>query len=106
MRKIREAAKILLEELEAGYLEVCKVPSRHGGYIRVPVSVNAEWYRRLCTRHQSARRKRRTCRRPRTVIRRCDTISALRRIMRGDFRGVYAERIKPFVKEMIERMAG
>jgi hypothetical protein len=34
-------AKELLDELEGSYLEVCKVPSRLGGYIRVPVSVNA-----------------------------------------------------------------
>jgi len=33
---------MMRDELECGYLEVVKVPSQQGGYIRVPVSVNTE----------------------------------------------------------------
>lgn len=36
-------ARQLLAELDAGWLEVCKVPTKDG-YLRVPVSVNATWY--------------------------------------------------------------
>ncbi len=95
------AALELLAELESGYLEVCKVPSRHGGYIRVPVSVNHEWYRRFCRMFLSRNRR---YPRPRTLIRRCHTIEALRRIAAGNTNGVYAERLMPFITEKAELM--
>ena len=101
MRRLRMAAKILLEELEAGYLEVCKVPGREGGYIRVCVSVNAEWYSSFCKQFMRSRRR---YPKSRTFIKRCNTIAALKRIIRGVTTGVYAERLLPFVEEMMERM--
>lgn len=96
-RDWRVEATHLLEELQSHWLEVCKIESRHGGYIRVPVSVNAEWYRRFCRKYQSSRHK---YPKLRTIIRRETTINALRRIMRGDLSGVYAERLMPFLTEV------
>ena len=93
------AAQYLLDDLQAHFPETCKVPGRHGGYIRVPVSVNACWYRRLCSRHKVGRRR---YPKPRTIIKRCHTIKALHRIIAGNTDGVYAERLMPFVEEMQE----
>ena len=93
-----EAADELLEELESGYLEVCKIPGKEGGFVRVAVSVNCEWYRRFCRRFLVSRRR---YPKPRTIIRRCDTIQALRRIVAGETGGAYVERLMPFVEERI-----
>jgi hypothetical protein len=90
-------AKALLSDLNAGYLEVAKVPSRQGGYIRVPVSVNAEWYRRFCKRYLTTRRK---YPKPRTLIRRCHTEAALRRIIDGRQTDTeYARRLCEFIRQ-------
>lgn len=94
-----DAARHLLDELESGWLEVCKVPGRNGGYIRVPVSVNAEWYTRFC---RSCLSRSRRFSKLRTMIRRQHTIAALKRIMRGNAKGVYAERLMPFIEETQE----
>lgn len=99
----RVAAKYMLEELEAGWLEVAKVVSQHGGYIRICNSVNCEWYSRFCRAHEGFRRNRRW-KKPRTFIKRCHTITALKRIIAGRMDSVYAERLEPFINEQIERM--
>lgn len=96
MLSVRAAARRLLEELQSSYPETCKVPNGNGGYVRVPVSVNTEWYRRFCRQYLSVRRR---YPKPRTLIRRCHTIKALERIAQGNLRGVYAERLGPFVEE-------
>jgi hypothetical protein len=98
----RSAALLLLEELESSWPETCKVPGRYGGYIRVPVSTNCEWYRRLCRRYLSRRRR---YPKPRTIIKRCHTIIALKRIAAGNQVGVYAERLRPFLEELMARVA-
>jgi hypothetical protein len=85
-------ATILRELLESSFPETAKVPGREGGYIRVPVSVNTEWYRRFCANHERWRG-----RKTRTIIKRCHTIAALKRMEAGNFNGVYAERLKPFL---------
>lgn len=94
-----EAARHLLDELEAGWLEVCMVSNLNGGYIRVPISVNAEWYSRFCAQYLS-----RSKRFPklRTMIRRQHTIAALKRIEQGNTRGVYAERLLPFIEDKVQ----
>ena len=97
---IRELASRLLDELESGYLEVCKIPSPHGGYIRVPVSVNTEWYSRFCRRHTKGRRR---YPKHRTIIRRCHTRAALRRMAAGDIRGLYAERLLDFIDYWVQQ---
>jgi hypothetical protein len=80
----------MLDELESRYPETIKVPTDSGGYVRVPVQQNAEWYRYLCRRNTVSRRR---YPKPRTIIRRCHTIAALRRMLRGDRETVYAQRI-------------
>ena len=92
----REAAELLLEELEGNGLEVCKVPGLEGGYVRVSVSVNCEWYRRLCCQWKKSRRR---YPKARTIIKRVHTVAALRRIIAGNFSGVYAQRLQPFIEE-------
>lgn len=99
----RDAARWLLEELESSRLEVCKVPGREGGYVRVCVSVNAEWYRGFCG--DWVRPRRRRYRRPRTIIKRCHTVRALQRIVGGNPRGVYCERLLPLLVELRARIA-
>jgi hypothetical protein len=98
MNSSQVAAKHLLEEIEGGWLEVAKVPGNQGGYIRVPVSVNAEWYSRFCQKYES----RRSSRFPkhRTIIKRCHTIAALEQIISGRQKGVYIERLQPFLEEV------
>lgn len=88
----------MLEELESGYLEVCKVPGRDGGYVRVAVSVNCEWYSRFCRRFLVSRRR---YPKLRTIIRRCHTIRALQRIATGKVDGVYVKRLMPFIEERV-----
>lgn len=92
---IQDYAKHMLEELEAGWLEVCKVPSREGGYIRVPVSVIAEWYSRFCRRYMGRRRK---YPKPRTIIKRRDTIKALKHLEEGKNNTVYTKRLVDFIE--------
>lgn len=86
----------MLDELESSGLEVMKVPGRHGGYIRVPVSVNAEWYRHFCRLYGDNRTNRRM--RQRTMIKRCHTIAALKRLIAGNSSSLYAERLIAFVE--------
>jgi len=92
-----EVIKLLVDELNGGWLEVCKIPTKRG-YIRVSVSVNCEWYSRLCAAHTAQRRKR--YRKPRTIIKRCVTLKALDRMSRGNMTGVYAARIIDIAREM------
>jgi len=89
-----EIAALLRELLESSFPEVCKVPGREGGYIRVAISVNTEWYRKFCSRYMSWRWGK-----WRTIIKRCDTIRALQRIEAGDRSGEYAKRLEPFLTE-------
>lgn len=93
---VRNTVRHLLDELEASSLVVCKVPSRKGGYIRIPVSVNAEWYQHFCRKWMGTRRR---YPKPRTIIKRCHTLRALRAIANGEQSGVYVERLMEFVEE-------
>ncbi len=85
-----QQAQHLLDELEGGWLEVAKVPNQNGGYIRVAVSTNAEWYRRFCGRHLGSRKR---YPKLRTFIKRCHTVAALKRIIQGEREGCYVERL-------------
>lgn len=91
-----ETLKRMLAELQGNRLVVAKFRVE-GGYIRAPVSWNAPWYQRLCGAHTASRRR---YPKPRTIIRRQHTIVALRRMLRGDMTGVYAERILATIEEM------
>ena len=96
---MRGVFAMMLEELQSSYPETVKVPSRHGGYIRVPVSVNADWYRRFCSKFKSSRRR---YPKPRTIIKRRDTIAALERLLSGRDHGIYAERLINFASDFYE----
>jgi len=87
---------MMAEELESSYPETIKIPGREGGYIRVPVAVNAEWYRVFCGLFTAPRRR---YPKPRTIIRRCDCLRALRRLAEGNQDGVYAERLIEFAQD-------
>jgi|GEM_PF-2676617 len=89
-------ARHLFDELESHFPETCKVPGRFGGYVRVAVQQNCEWYRRLCRKHLASRKR---YPKPRTIIRRCHTLAALKRIAAGNAEGVCAERLMPFIEE-------
>jgi len=91
-KRMKDIYRHMLEELESVRPHTIKVPGRHGGYIRVPCVRNPEWYRDLCGRHQAYRINRRY-RRPRTIIRRCDVVSYLKRLIEGDESGEYARRV-------------
>lgn len=82
----------MLQELIDHRLESCTLPSKFGSgrRYRVLVSCNCEWYQELCRRHEYPRKR---YPKPRTIIRRRETIAALKRMIRGNYTGVYADRI-------------
>ena len=87
--------RYLLDELESSYPETVKIPSQHGGYIRVAVSKNAEWYSHFCRKHRGRNRR---FPKPRTIIRRQHTIKALQRMIQGDRETTYAKRLMDFIR--------
>ena len=96
IHQIREIAIAMLEELEGNYLEVIKIRKSDGTWARIAVSKNAEWYSAFCKKYLSTRRK---YPRPRTFIKRNDTIKALRKIIRGETDGIYIDRLLNFIHE-------
>jgi hypothetical protein len=79
----------MLYELESNRLVVAKIRIERG-YIRAPISWNAPWYQRLCRANMTCRKR---YPKARTIIKRIHTVTALRRMLKGDLTGVYAERI-------------
>jgi len=98
---IRLTCEIMLEYLQRSHLEVA---INQDSCIRVIVSQNTKWYQNFCSSYQNCswvyRNGKRTKRkkRYRTIIKRCDTASALKRMINGDFRGEYATRLLEFVE--------
>lgn len=88
---MRQIAWYMLDELLASRLEVVKV-----GTLRAVQSENAGWYREFCAAFKQPRKK---YPRPRTIIKRCHTVRALRRIVDGDSGTVYADRLMSFVED-------
>jgi hypothetical protein len=89
---MREVYRWMLDELLGRRPHTIKVPGREGGYIRVPVETNPEWYRELCEGHKSRSRR---FPKLRTVIRRRHVLQALVLLADGQkVDTVYAERIK------------
>lgn len=97
MKHLGRAARSLLEELESGGLVVAKFRTEDG-WVRKPVSVNVRWYQEFCAENPS-NRKRQRWKNPRTIIKRCDTITALHRIARGNLNGLYAQRLLPYLRK-------
>lgn len=98
--KIRSAEQ-MLQDLLSGYLEVVLIPApdeAHSGHcVRAAQSVNAEWYQEFCSQYKSCTgRGRRRRSRPRTFIKRANTIKALEDIIDGRKTGIYIERLLSF----------
>lgn len=97
---MREVYRWMLNELLGRRPETIKVPGRYGGYVRVAVETNPEWYRELCENHKSRSRR---FPKPRTMIRRCDVLRALVLLADGQQPGtLYAERITAVAKKYKE----
>lgn len=93
----REMYCWMLNELLGRRPHTIKVPGRDGGYVRVAVETNPEWYRDLCQKHMSRSRR---FPKPRTVIRRCHVLRALVLLADGQkAHTTYAERIKSIARE-------
>ena len=104
-RQIRQAAAEMAAEFAAQRLEVCKLPT-DDGYIRVVVCPSPTWYQKLCRKYEFHRRRR--YRKPRTIIKRVDTLRTLRRIAAGIANPAteYFSRVMPYVLQWIEDRRG
>ena len=89
---VAATAAAMLVSLRHGRLEVVVDRER---CIRQVVGTNAQWYRNFCAAHE---RRRKRLKRPRTIIKRCDTVSALHRLIDGRYEGEYAQRLMPIVE--------
>lgn len=101
-----EAAKILLNELDSYYLNVCLIPGpttdQNNRMIRVAFENNALWYRNLCNKYRASPRK--TPRsKPDTLIKRQHVRRILSLVANGiKTNSVYYERLRPYITECIE----
>jgi hypothetical protein len=101
---VQEAAFEMLEELRSLKLEVCKIQT-DSGYIRCVVCPNPKWYSGLCQQWTKLRGNRKW-RRPRTIIKRVDTLKALKRIASNGLDSTeYSRRLLPFIQRRIESEA-
>lgn len=95
------AAGYMLNELQQLKLVVCKIKT-DDGYVRVPICSNPDWYSKLCNGYLKSRKR---YPKMRTIIKRCNTIRLLERIASGiqNEDTAYAIRIRPLLKEWLER---
>ncbi len=92
----RTIALHMAAELEASCLEV--ILMRDGTRCwRTAISSNPRWYQKFCARYTNVRRG---YRKLKTYIKRRETIAALYRMAKGQPAGVYAERLKPLLREV------
>ena len=93
---LRMTCEMMLEFLQRSYLEVAV---NRENCTRIVVNQNTQWYQDFCACYQSCSwvyrngKKTKRKKRCRTYIKRCDTIAALKRMIKGDFSGEYAERL-------------
>jgi len=100
---MQQVYRWMLDELLGRKPETIKCPGREGGYVRVPVEQNPEWYRQLCERHKSPRNG---YPKPRTILRRKGVLRALVLLADGQkVETTYAERIKDVAEAYRERIA-
>lgn len=104
-----KAAERMLYELESNRLEVCLIPCsgehfdpRNMKKIRVAVSQNCKWYRDFCDSYTSGRKRPRNRSKHDTLIKRRESISALKKIISGKNDCVYTRRILDFIILEIE----
>lgn len=89
----------MILDLEIHRLQVVKQRSPRGGYIRVAVSANPDWYRRFCAEFPRTRPR---WRKLKTVIERKHTLRALWRVAHGRHANtLYGERLDPFIEAYI-----
>ena len=106
--RVRAVARRMLRELENGYLEVCLTEApevMHSGHkVRAVCSQNAHWYRNYCEKHTSCTgRGSRRRKRPRTYIKRRNTIRGLRNLIAGIRIGIDAERLESVILREIAK---
>lgn len=66
-------------------------------FIRAPITQNPPWYQKFCREHERPRRR---YPKPRTIIKRVNTVKALKRVIQGRTNGfVYDERISAVLAE-------
>lgn len=106
--EFRRLAEEMLFELENSHFEVVLIPAperRHSGHqVRALQSANPEWYSRFASQYVNCRGvglKR--MKRPRTYIDKRATVKALERMLEGDEKGIYAERLLNFMSHEIAR---
>lgn len=91
--------KDMLNELVNNALVVVLLPApeqRHTGHmVRAVEQQNANWYREFCADHEEYRAG---YEKPKTIIKRQDTINALYRVLDGDCVTVYAQRLLEHVR--------
>lgn len=97
--EIRRVAAALHEELAGAKLTVMKW--RLGdGWVRGPIVTNPEWYQRFCARHESPRKR---YPKPRTIIRRPETLRVLKRIANAiPCSGFYYESLMEIIRSEAE----
>lgn len=100
----RHTAAALLAELCEYRLEVCLVPAprpKHPCHmVRAKVSVNPSWYRKLCAKHRSPRKKARNRSKPDTDIRRRLVERCLQRLAeKGVAKHPYDALLLPLIRQ-------
>ena len=106
-RVMKEALEIMQAEFEATRLEVVLVPARYevnvGACVRVAISSNCDWYRRLCLRYGSNRQRRNLA--PDTRIKRANIARVLQRLIdRGESRSKYVEDLLQMARSYARKM--
>lgn len=96
----------MLDELESARLDVHLAPAPHPRRelhcVRIVASRNPTWYRQLCAAHLSQRVRRNP--RPDTLIRRRETLRALRRMIAGRSDvGIYGPRLLDVARAYFRR---
>ena len=85
---ITETAKEMEQTLRSSRLEVCVKDGR-----RVVTSQNTQWYRHFCKRYERLHKSK-----YRTIIKRCHTLTALKRLQHSNYQGVYADRLMQIIE--------
>jgi hypothetical protein len=102
----KQAVEEMLRDLENFGLEVIAIPTEPSGKgKRLTVCQNPDWYQDLCAAYPSTRNQTRPWR-PRTRMKRCQVIDALKRIQSGDLQPdfEYHRRLMPYITEIAKQI--
>lgn len=97
-KRIQRCAEQFLAELDASWLEVCKI-RKEDCWVRVAICRNTDWYRCFCRTFMRARRR---YRKPRTIIKRGLVRNALLHILDGRCETIYAGRLVEFMRHWMD----